>query len=176
MGRSIQENSGQELHDLIQTDAAINPGNSGGPLVNLRGEVIGINTAILANAQGLGFAISIDSAKPILDQLTSSGVVSRAWMGVTIVTVTPALAAQSGLTTTRGILVAQVLPGSPADRAGLRAGDVIVAADGQDMPATQSLTNLLLQKKPGDRIRVDVFRGNSRNTLTVTLGQAPPVR
>lgn len=173
MGRSIRGSQGPDLQDLIQTDAAINPGNSGGPLVNLRGEVIGINTAILANAQGLGFAIAADGAKPILDQLMTRGRVSRAWMGVSVATVTPALAIQNGLATNQGVFVADVVRSSPAERAGLKVNDVIVAIDGQDLPTARALTDFLLRKHPGDAIKLDLFRGQSKLSLNLTLSDAP---
>ncbi|MBI3953081.1 MAG: trypsin-like peptidase domain-containing protein, partial [Chloroflexi bacterium] len=173
LGRSIRSGRGSDLHDLIQTDAAINPGNSGGPLVNLRGEVIGINTAILANAQGLGFAIGIDSVTPIMTQLIARGRIARAWMGVSIVTVTPALAAENGLTTNAGVFVAGIVRSSPAERAGLRPGDVIVALEGQQIVAARALTDFLLRKSPGDTVKLDAFRGPARISLSVTLGETP---
>ncbi|MSQ33834.1 MAG: PDZ domain-containing protein [Dehalococcoidia bacterium] len=173
VGRSIESGQGRELHDLIQTDAAINPGNSGGPLINLQGEAIGINTAILANAQGLGFAISVDSARPILTQLIDRGRVLRAWLGVSIATVTAALAVENGLATNQGVLVAGVVRGGPAERGGLRPRDVIVTLEGQELRTARALTEFLLRSSPGDTVRLDVFRGPVRTTLNVTLGEAP---
>lgn len=176
VGRSIDSGQGRELHDLIQTDAAINPGNSGGPLINLQGEAIGINTAIIANAQGLGFAISVDSAQPILTQLIDRGRVLRAWLGVSIATVTAALAVENGLATKQGVFVASIVRGSPAERGGLRAGDVIVALEGQEVRAARGLTDFLLRRSPGDTVRLDVFRGPTRTNLNITLGEAPAPR
>ena len=116
--------------DFIQTDASINPGNSGGPLFNLHGEVVGINTTIVASGQGIGFAIPINPAKEVLTQLWAKGRATRGWLGVQVQQVTPELARSFGLERTRGALVADVLPNSPAESAGIQRGDVIIAFNG----------------------------------------------
>ena len=165
---------GPTLYDLIQTDAAINPGNSGGPLVNLRGEVVGVNTLGAADAQGIGFAISIDGAKAIVEQLRQNGRVARGYLGVTLQSVTPAVAATNGLPRTDGVAVLDVVPGSPAAQAGLQSGDLIYGID--DVPVASqrdlqvALTNRL---RPGDTVTLKVNRGGAERTVKVTLGERP---
>ena len=124
--------------DFIQTDASINPGNSGGPLFNLHGEVVGINTTIVASGQGIGFAIPINSAKEVLTQLWAQGRATRGWLGVQVQQVTPELARSFGLERTRGALVADVPPNSPAESAGIQRGDVIIAFNG---PSSRTCTS-----------------------------------
>src|SRR2546425_4112049 len=130
IGRSIEDPGGAALHDLVQTDAAINPGNSGGPLVRMSGDVIGINTAIIQEAQGIGFAISIDSAKPIVQELLAHGRVVRPLVGIVPVSVTPQLATAYDLPVEHGVLVVRLDPKGPAARAGMKPGDIIVAIAG----------------------------------------------
>src|SRR5512139_1182855 len=127
--------------DFIQTDASINPGNSGGPLLNMNGEVVGINTAIVAQGQGIGFAIPVNLAQNIIAQLKERGSVTRGWMGVGIQDLTPELAQYYGLKEQKGVLVTQVFPGDPADKAGIRAKDVIIAVDGKPVSSGRELSS-----------------------------------
>lgn len=172
LGRSIQEPNGVILEDLIQTDAAINPGNSGGPLVDTAGRVVGINTAIDTRGQGIGFAISINGARAIFDELVERGRVVRGVMGVNVATLTPASAARLGISQTQGAIIVNVLPGSPADRAGLRPGDVIAAVDGRDVRTTRDLLRYLAGKKPGEQVTVRVQRGRDERAVTITLEES----
>ncbi|MBI4300244.1 MAG: trypsin-like peptidase domain-containing protein [Chloroflexi bacterium] len=173
LNRTIAANSSSSLENLIQTDAAINPGNSGGPLVNLDGEVIGINTAIISQAQGIGFAISINSAKPIIQELQEKGKIVRPWIGISLVAVTPSIASQLGLSVEEGILVMDVLRGGPADTAGLRRGDIITEVEGKKMKASRDLTDLISSHKVGDKIEATYMRSGKSAKVTVTLGERP---
>jgi serine protease Do len=159
--------------DFIQTDAAINPGNSGGPLFNLHGEVVGINTAIVAAGQGIGFAIPINMAKEILPQLKEKGRVVRGWLGIQIQPWEPGLAEKFGLKEERGVLVGKVIEGDPADRAGMKNGDIILEINGQEVKDTKDLLNKVARLKPGQRVEVVVLRDGKRKTLYVTLGERP---
>ncbi len=172
MGRSISANGGL-LHDLIQTDAAINPGNSGGPLVSLKGDIIGINTAIDTRGQGIGFAVSISSAKPIIDQLLKNGKVVWPWIGIGAVTVTPGIASELELKVNEGVLVSGVPQGAPAGRAGLAEGDVITHLDGQKVTTVRQLQELIRQKKIGDKVEVTVDRAGRQQKFSVTLEEMP---
>jgi len=160
-----------DYENFIQTDAAINPGNSGGPLLNLRGEVIGINSAILsrsgANA-GIGFAIPVNLAKRVQEQLRRNGKVVRGYLGVTIQELTPELAETFG--TRRGVLVADVAKGSPAERAGLQAGDVVVALGGDELKNIGALRNRVAALAPGAKAMFAVMRDGSRLEVEVTIG------
>jgi S1-C subfamily serine protease len=177
---------------VIQTDAAINPGNSGGPLLNSRGEVIGINTAIFSpsgGSVGIGFAIPVNTAKKLLPQLIARGRASHPWLGITGMDITPGLAQTLNLPVKEGVMVAQVASGGPAARAGLRGsqrrvrvgnfmmnvgGDIIQALDGQKITGVDDLTAFLdEQKKPGDDLRVDVLRDGKPETVLVRLGELP---
>jgi S1-C subfamily serine protease len=165
---------GPVLYDLIQTDAAINPGNSGGPLVNLRGEVVGVNTLGATEAQGINFAISIDQAKPIVQQLRDTGKVTRGYLGVSVQSVTAASAAAAGLNATDGVVVQQVTPGSPAAQAGAQPGDVIVGIGDVAVHSQKDLQNALTTRyKPGDQVPLRINRGGSELTVQVTLGTRP---
>lgn len=160
--------------DFIQTDASINPGNSGGPLLNLRGEVVGINAAIFSQSGGnigIGFAVPIDLAKLILTQLKEKGKVTRAWLGVAIQDVTPELAQPFGLKEPKGALVAEVTPGGPADKAGIERGDVIVSFNGVSIPDSHTLPPLVAQTPVGERVEVIVLRRGAQKTFTVKLGE-----
>ena len=174
-GRSIQESSGVTLYDLIQTDAAINPGNSGGPLINLNGEVIGINTAKVSSVDvsGIGFAISSDSAKPVIDELIAQGYVSRPYLGVSLVTVTPAIANYYSLSTDTGALISQIEQNGPAAKAGLMAGDVITAIDGQEITTADDVVTAIDNLSIGDTIQVKFYRGNDLQSAAVTLAENP---
>jgi S1-C subfamily serine protease len=188
LGRQIQAGdatglSGEQLNNLIQTDAAINPGNSGGPLLNSAGQVIGVNTAVAGSAQGIGFAIPIDVAKPIMQQAIDGKQLTRPWIGVYYPQVTKQLAADRKLTVDEGALVdasadvgSPVVDGGPADRAGLKAGDVIVAVDGDKVDTTHDLSTRILPHSPGDVITLTIVRDGSQQTLRVTLGTLPASR
>ena len=160
-----------QYESFIQTDAAINPGNSGGPLVNTDGEVIGINTAIIANAQGLGFAIPINLAKWVMDQILEHGRVIRGWLGVIIQNITPGIAEAVGVK--KGVIVAQVVPGSPADRAGLKVGDIIVEYNGEIVKDVRDLQFKVMKTKPGTKVKIKVIRKGEEKILTVTIGEMP---
>ena len=169
-GRS---NMGIETYEnFIQTDASINPGNSGGPLLNIHGEVIGINTAIVAAGQGIGFAIPIAMAKPVVTQIMQKGSVSRGYMGVTIQPVTEELAQSFGLKQARGALVNDILKGGPADKAGLRQGDVIIAFNGTEVKDPSHLQRLVAEQGVGKAARVTVSRDGKTVELGMTLSSA----
>ena len=179
VGRAIQEpgdgyGPGPYLYDLIQTDAAINPGNSGGPLLSLTGEVVGINTlGSGAAAQGIGFAISVDTARPIAEQLATAGRVRHPFLGIAYAPVSPAVAAQLNLPSRQGAVLTQVLPNGPAARAGVRVRDVVVAVDGQPVVDETTLGRALNRRAPGDRIVLAVARDGERLDVTVTAGERP---
>ena len=159
--------------DFIQTDAAINPGNSGGPLINTRGEAVGINSAIRSSSggfQGIGFAIPVDLAKPILGQLRATGKVTRGWLGVQIQPLTPELAKSFGIAGTQGALIATVTEDSPAARAGLKEGDVIVTFDGKPVEGPRVLPGLVANTPVGRGVPIGIVRDGSRQTVTVTVG------
>jgi serine protease Do len=157
--------------DFIQTDASINPGNSGGPLIDMEGRVVGINTAIVAQGQGIGFAIPINLAKSVMRQLRDKGRVVRGWLGVYIQPVTPELAEKFGLEGDQGALVADVVNGSPADKAGLKRGDVIVAYNGREVGDTHALPRMVAATPVGEKAEVTVIRGGETKELTVTIGE-----
>ena len=160
--------------NFIQTDASINPGNSGGPLVNLRGEVIGINSAILSQTGGnlgIGFAIPINLAKEILPELIKTGKVRRGWLGVSIQRVTPDIAKALGLERDRGALVSEVIQGSPAEKAGIRSGDVITEYEGKSIEHANDLPILVAQTPVGKSVNVVVQRENKRVPITVTVDE-----
>ena len=166
-GRS---NMGIETYEnFIQTDASINPGNSGGPLLNIHGEVIGINTAIVAAGQGIGFAIPANMAKPIFAQLIRKGNVSRGWMGVTIQPVTEELAKSFGLKQAKGALINDIMKGSPAEKAGIRQGDVITAFNGTDVKDPTHLQRLVGETDIGKPVKVTVFRDGRSLELSMKL-------
>jgi serine protease Do len=165
-----------DFEDFIQTDAAINPGNSGGPLINLRGEVVGVNTAIFSRSggyMGIGFAIPINMVKAIKDQLVTQGKVVRGFMGVHIQELTRALADSLNLQTTEGALVADVSPGSPADKAGIKRGDVIVSFNGHAVQDPGQLRNMVAQTAPGTKAKLQILRDNRSQELTVALAELP---
>jgi Do/DeqQ family serine protease len=159
--------------NFIQTDASINPGNSGGPLVNLRGEVIGINTAIVATGQGIGFAIPANMARRVMSQLIDQGKVTRGWIGVGLQPLTLELAQALGVRDTRGAVVARVYPGSPAASAELRPQDVIVAFDGVAVEDYSHLQRLTAEAQPGRTVRLDVIRQGKTRTVEVKVAEAP---
>ena len=159
--------------DYIQTDASINPGNSGGPLLNMKGEVIGINTMIIAGGQGIGFAIPIDMAENVIAQLKQNGSVTRGWFGVSIQDLKGELAAYYGAKGQTGVLVAAVTPGDPADKAGIQAQDIIMEVNGKKMTTSRDLTTLVAGLGVGDRAKVKILRGGDTKTLTVNIGKRP---
>ena len=161
--------TGQSYDDFLQTDASINPGNSGGPLFDMRGRVIGINTAIRANANGIGFSIPINLAKELLPQLRTHGMVTRGWLGVSIQEVKPALAESFGLESTEGALVGEVFEESPAERAGVRHGDVIVEFDGHPIKSFHDLPRRVAGTTPGSDVEIVIVRDGERVKLQAHL-------
>ncbi|MDR2104554.1 MAG: Do family serine endopeptidase [Deferribacteraceae bacterium] len=155
---------------FIQTDASINQGNSGGPLINMNGEVIGVNTMIVANSQGLGFAVPSNVLKNLLPQLMD-GRVRRGWLGITLQNIDENLAKSFGLPDTEGALVADVIKGDPADIAGVKSGDVIKKADNTNIVDSRSLTQYVGGKKPGDNIKLTIVRDGKNITVTAKLGE-----
>ncbi|MER3456657.1 MAG: trypsin [candidate division GAL15 bacterium] len=172
LNRSIQV-PGFVIDHLIQTDAAINPGNSGGALVNSAGQVIGINTAIIPQAQGIGFAIPSSVARSVMEQLIRTGSVQRPFFGVAYVEVTRELAQAYGLAADHGVLVQQVVPGSGAEAAGIRALDIIVEMEGKRLEGAADFQREILQRRVGDVVTVKVVRGGQRLQLKVRLGPRP---
>jgi S1-C subfamily serine protease len=188
--RPVKEPNGATIDEAIQTDAAINPGNSGGPLMNGHGEVIGINTMILSSVgqnAGIGFAIPINTAKAVLNDLVTLGRVRRPALGVSTIPIGPELAQQVGLPVDFGLLIIKVLPGGAAERAGLRGGneraylgnipimlggDLIVAIDGENIEDQQDLAQVMNAHRAGDAVKVTVYRGKQKMEVTVTLGEA----
>jgi len=189
--RSIHGAEGAPIEDAIQTDAAINPGNSGGPLLNSRGEVIGINTMIASNgaeqSSGIGFAIPINTAKAVLADLTRYGQVRRPSLGIVSYPIGPDLAQQMGLAADYGVLIERVIPGGAAEQAGLRGGDeqayvgntpvtlggdLIVGIDGQQVANTQDISAMMDKHQAGDTISITIYRGRRRMTFRLILGEA----
>ncbi|MFQ5693615.1 MAG: DegQ family serine endoprotease [Nitrospinota bacterium] len=174
-GRSI---GAGPYDNFIQTDASINPGNSGGPLFNLRGEVVGVNTAIMPSGQGIGFSIPINATRDIVASLSTKGYVSRAWLGVQIQNLTPELGKAFGLKKAQGALVVDVLPASPAERAGLKRGDVIVEFEGQEVESARTLPRMVASGPLKEKVKVRVLRGGESREIDVSLeemkGQARP--
>jgi S1-C subfamily serine protease len=188
--RPVKEPNGSTIDEAIQTDAAINPGNSGGPLLNWHGEVIGINTMILSSVgqnAGIGFAIPINTAKAVLNDLVTLGRVRRPAFGVRTIPIGPELAQEIGLAADYGLLIVQVVQGSAADRAGLRGGseraylgnmpimlggDLIVAIDGQDVQDQQDLSQIMNNHRAGDTVKVTIYRGKKKIDVNVVLGEA----
>lgn len=193
MGRSVKSDNGLIIRDLIQTDASINPGNSGGPLLNSRGEMIGINTMIYSpsgGSVGIGFAVPIDTAKRIISDLIKFGKVLRGWIDIDPVQLFPALVRYADLPVSRGILVSRTIPGGNAEKAGIRGGsrnrvvrsrrnviylggDIIVAVDGEKIETLADLYIALEDNKPGDRIQVSLYRGRKKIKLELTLSERP---
>lgn len=157
--------------NFIQTDASINPGNSGGPLINMKGEVVGINTAIIASGQGIGFAIPINMAKEIAPQLQEKGHVTRGWLGVSIQEVTPELAKSFGLKEKKGALVAQVISGSPAEKAGIEQGDVIVEFNGKEVSDSKELPRIVASTPVGKAVTIKLSRDGKVLDRQVKVGE-----
>lgn len=173
LNRSITTERGTIIEGLIQTDAPINPGNSGGALVNSAGEVIGINTAIYQGAQGIGFAIPIHLAKSIADQIISKGYASHPWMGVYLDTVDSQIAAYYRLPVDYGAIIMDIVRNGPADKAGIKRGDIVVEFDGEKIMTADDLVVRVMRKNVGDRVRLVVVRGDQRLTLELTLEERP---
>jgi len=178
VNRSLDSGQGYSLEGLIQTDAAINHGNSGGPLVNVMGQVVGINTAIVRGdgssgdvAEGLGFAIPSNTVKNVADQIIKKGYVSRAYLGLRSLTITPEVAGANGLPMEWGVYVQGVDAGSPAEQAGLREGDIITEIGQDKIGAELSFTNALLHHQAGERVTLQVWRNGKTIPLDVTLGE-----
>jgi S1-C subfamily serine protease len=190
LGRNITAPNDFTIDHAIQTDAAINPGNSGGPLIDAFGRVIGINSQIATSGGskgnvGIGFAIPIDLAKQVIPQLIKTGKVSHAYIGVTTTAVPPQLVKDLNLPTPKGALIQSVAPGSPAAKAGLRAGstriqgqfvaggDLIVGIDGKSVTKPEDISAAIATRKPGDKVRIDFYRGHTKKSVTMTLGDRP---
>ena len=157
--------------DFIQTDASINPGNSGGPLLNMDGEVVGINTAIVAQGQGIGFAIPVNLAQGIIRQLEESGSVTRGWLGVGIQDLTPELAEYYGIKDKKGVLVAKVFEGDPADKAGIKANDIIIAVDGKPIKTSRQLTGTIAEIPVGQKTPITIVRDGKEKTVKVKIAK-----
>lgn len=175
VGRTIQEQTGVTLYDVIQTDAAINPGNSGGPLVNLKGEVIGINTAKVSAVEvsGVGFAVSSNTARAVTEELIEEGHVHRPYLGVTVMTVTSAVARSYDLATDEGAMITFVVGGSPADSAGLMPGDVIIRFGDEPIVSADDAVLAIRAHDVGERVEITYLRGGSQRTTSVTLIERP---
>jgi serine protease Do len=174
LGRSVpSKEAGRTFTDFIQTDASINPGNSGGPLLNIEGRVVGINTMIFANAQGIGFAIPVDRAKKVIQDILRYGQVHSAWIGAVTATITPEEARRTGLPTSRGALVARVISGSPAQAAGLRAGDIITAVAGRAVDSREAFSTLTATVAAGQPLPLTVARGGTSQSISVRPSEAP---
>ncbi len=168
--------SGFAIQNAIQTDAAINPGNSGGPLINSRGEVIGLNEQIASSSggnEGVGFAVPINTAKTAMEQIVSKGSVDYAWLGVVGQTVDPDKAKAEGLTVDKGALINEVVAGAPAEKAGLKAGDIITAVDGQQMDTMEAVSGYLAEHRPGDKVKVTYYRDKEPHDVEVVLDKRP---
>jgi serine protease Do len=165
-----------DYEDFIQTDAAINPGNSGGAMVNVKGELVGINTAIFSTSggyQGIGFAVPTSMAKTVMASLIQKGKVIRGWLGVTIQNLTPELAKQFELKSENGVLVGDVIEGSPAEKAGLQRGDVIVAFDGKKIEDPNQIRNMVAKIEPGGEVEATIIRNNQEMKKKITISELP---
>lgn len=164
---------GRIYEDMIQTDAAINPGNSGGPLIDSSGHVIGINTAIIPFAQGIGFAISVNKAKDIAQQLIEHGHVHKPWLGISGLTTTDSIARYFDLPAQKGIVVVDVIDSGPAEEAGIKPGDIIVGISNNGLKSMEDLLRELGKHKVGDSIELDIIRKNQHGKINLTLEEAP---
>src|SRR3989344_2078315 len=164
--------STESLDNLIQTDAAINPGNSGGPLLNSAGQVIGVNVATTEGAQNIGFAIPIESVKPIIDEFVNTGAVTRAYMGIRYRVITKDVAILNEVP--QGAYIQEIVAGSPAEKSGIKVGDIITKIDGRGVSSDNTIADSIRSKKPGQNVSVEIWsEGNSTRTINVTLEQAP---
>jgi serine protease DegQ len=167
------------FEDFIQTDAAINPGNSGGALIDTNGNLLGINTAIYSRSGGslgIGFAIPVSTIKMVMESIISSGQVVRGWIGVEPQDITPELAESFGLTTKTGAIIAGVLKGGPADKAGMKPGDILVSVEGKPVNDTTDMLNLIAQLVPGNKAKMTVLRKTQESVLDVTVGKRPKAK
>ncbi len=165
-----------EYEDFIQTDAAINPGNSGGAMVNVRGELVGINTAIFSTSggyQGIGFAVPSNMAKAVMESLVKNGKVIRGWLGVTVQGITPELSKQFNLKEEKGVLVGDVIEGGPAEEAGIERGDVIIEYDGKKIDEPYQLRNMVANTTPGKEVELKIIKESKTETKKVTIGEPP---
>jgi len=172
LGRSIEENTGVVLNDIIQTDAAINAGNSGGPLLNTSGQVVGINVAIASNAENIGFAISTDTAIPVVQSIITEGKVVRPWLGVSVITVTSTIQQYYNLSVNTGALIVSVTSDSPADKAGLTAGDVVTKIDDENISTTEELISGIRSHQIGDQVEIVYYCGDIQKVVNVTLEES----
>ena len=172
-GRHIGTPPGKILENLIQTQAPINPGNSGGPLIDLEGEVVGINTAIIPYAQGIGFAIPINTAKEIINELITYGRVIRPWLGIYSLYLAPQVKERFNLGVESGCYIIEVVPGGPAEKGGIKEGDVIVKVNDQDIKTPEDLKQVIKTKKIGEEISLLIFREDVYKTMRVTLAETP---
>jgi S1-C subfamily serine protease len=175
LGRSLRASSGRLIDDLIQTDAALNPGNSGGPLVSTRGEVVGVNTAVIMGAQGICFAVAANTANFVLGELVRHGRVRRAFIGVAAqqTAIPRRLQIAAALTQASAVMLASVEAGSPADRAGLKAGDIVLAVDGQPVTGADDLIRILTGEKIGRVVEVELLRKGKRERVALTPEERP---
>lgn len=161
------------LENLVQTDAAINPGNSGGPLVDLEGKVVAINTAIVPFAQGIGFAIPINSAKEYSSEIVEKGISARPWLGIVGLSLTEEIARYYDLPVNKGVVITRIMEGSPADHGGLIVGDIILKLDNTPILHIEDLSREIHKRKIGSKMRVTVFRNGKERSLDITLSQLP---
>ena len=173
LGRSIEENNGVVLNDIIQTDAAINAGNSGGPLLNTAGQVVGINVAIASNAENIGFAISTDTVIPVVQSIITEGKVVRPWLGVSVTTVTSTIQQYYDVSVDTGALIVSVTSDSPADKAGLEADDVITKIDDENISTTEELISAIRSHQIGDQVEIVYYSGDVQEVANVTLEESP---
>ncbi|MEM1885771.1 MAG: trypsin-like peptidase domain-containing protein, partial [Candidatus Jordarchaeales archaeon] len=173
LNRTIEAEGGLLLENLVQTDAAINPGNSGGPLVDVRGKVVAISTAIVPFAQGIGFAIPINVAKKCADEIISGRVFSRPWIGIVGLGLTEGVARQYNLPPVEGVLVTRVIEGGPAYRAGIEAGDIILRLDGARIKSVEDLLREIHKRKSGDRVHISILKRGVEEILEVALSEMP---
>jgi len=172
LNRSIESERGM-IENLVQTDAAINPGNSGGPLVDIHGKVVAINTAIIPFAQGIGFAIPINSAKKCTNEIIAHGSMIRPWLGVSGLTVTKEVASYYGLPLDKGILVTRVIPGSPADNAGVVPGDIVLQFAGKTTNSIEEMVEEFQKRKAGEKVEILILRNSKRWIVEVVLERTP---
>ena len=181
LGRTISAGGGSELYDLVQTDTVINPGNSGGPLINVSGELVGINTVVLRGGsrtgtpiEGIGFAINMETARLVSEQLIREGRVKWAWLGVFLADLTPEVAAEFGLPIREGVIIRHVMEGSPAFEAGIVPGDIVMSMGGQETPAVVDLLRLLRTDfRVGEEAEAEIFSNGSRRTVRMLMGERP---
>jgi len=181
LGRTVTASGGNIIvtqEDVIQTDAAINPGNSGGPLLNLKGEAIGVNFAMAKGAQNIGFSIPINAVKKDIEEVKKYGKITYPFLGVRYVLINEKIKEQNGLSVDYGALIVRgsrgeeaVIPGSPAEKANLQEGDIILSFNGEKITAQNSLAKIIRKYKPGDKVTLEILRGEKKKTVEVVLGE-----